>query len=172
MNNKFFLVFIIVAAIVVVGLVAWTGRQNTTNQAVVNASVNAKSNVTTETSKTTNSTTNVNTPVTTNPTAGYSILASAETTIVGEITTYIFADNNILNVMPMAMQSAILNETPVKERTTITVGGLTGERLIISSAKDGSDIAIVQISKGDQLFDFRGDDSYLSKLGQYIEFTN
>ncbi|EKD76731.1 MAG: hypothetical protein ACD_43C00009G0010 [uncultured bacterium] len=169
MSNKYFLAFVIVVAIIVVGAVAWTGRQTAFNDATVENNTNT---VVTNSTSNTNSVPDTTTPVATISNSEYSILAAAETNNVGDITTYIFANNNILNVMPLTMQSAVLNETPVKERSAITVDGVTGERLVIGSAKDGSDTTIVQISNGDKLYDFRGDAEYLSNLSQYIDFTN
>ena len=175
MSNKVFFAFLVIAAVVVIGLVAWTGRKSaldpdtatntvTTNTAANNPDATPNSNTTVVPT--------VNEVVVPVVTDAYTLLAEAETTVVGEITTYSFADNNFLNVMPAAMQSAVLNETPVKQRETITIGETAAERIIISSAKDGSDVAVVQAVIGETLYDFRGNEDFLSNLSQYIIFSN
>lgn len=167
MSNKVFFAFLVIAAVVVIGLVAWTGRKSSLEPDTV-------TNTATTNTATTNQPTTPNSNTATVPavTDAYTLLAEAETTVVGEITTYTFTDNNFLNVMPAAMQSAVLNETPVKQRETITIGETAAERLTISSAKDGSDVIVVQTVIGETLYDFRGTEDFLSNLSQYIIFTN
>ncbi|HBY73714.1 MAG TPA: hypothetical protein DEG44_03430, partial [Candidatus Kerfeldbacteria bacterium] len=86
----------------------------------------------------------------------YTVMQSTDTLVIGEITTYSFGDTNSLSVMPAAMQSVVLNETPTLAETDITVAGQAGKKLTLSSAKDGSPFSVVQVIVNDQLFDFRG----------------
>jgi hypothetical protein len=150
-------------------LVAWTGRQT-----ALQIDTTADTNVTaTDESVDNANATNVATEsdTITLQDADFTLVAAAEQTVVGEITTYTFADNNLLNVMPADMQSLVLNETPVKERAAITIGETPAERVVIRSAKDGSDVTIVQTVVGNTLYDFRGSADYLSNLSQFINFT-
>ena len=101
----------------------------------------------------------------------YTVMQSTDTELIGEIITYSFGDSNSLNVMPAAMQSVVLNETPTMAEADITVAGLAGKKLTLSSAKDGSPFTVVQVVVNDQLFDFRGTELFLDTLGQYIVFN-
>lgn len=173
MSNKVFLIFLIIAALIVIALVAWTGRNVALDQTeIVNANNdianNGSVNIATKSSNTNNDSSDDSKLV---KTEAFELLSPAETIVIGEITTYTFAENNILNVMPKAMQSAVLNETPVKERTVITIGETPAERLTLSSAKDGSDVIVVQTVVGEKLYDFRGNTNYLSNLSQFIKFN-
>lgn len=129
---------------------------------------------------TTTNTTNTNQPVTTQPVQtptqtieqeAVTLSQVTDTLDIGDITTYRFGDTNSLSVMPVAMQVAVLNETPTLETVDITVAGVTGQRLTLSSAKDGSPFTVVQVVQGDTLYDFRGDDEFLDQLDQYITFN-
>ena len=101
----------------------------------------------------------------------YTILQSTDTQVIGEITTYKFGEKNSLSVMPSAMQSVVLNETPTLNEIDIVVTNVPGKKLLLSSAKDGSPFSVVQVIYQDQLFDFRGTDLFLDTLGQYIQFN-
>lgn len=174
MSNKVFLIFLIVVALIVIGLVAWTGRNSALDQVETSSATNntVSNSAVVNTATESNSNTNINSVSgKLVKTEAFELLSPAETSIVGEITTYRFAENNLLNIMPKAMQSAVLNETPVKERVAITIGEITAERLTISSAKDGSDVTIVQAVVGEMLYDFRGNQSYLSNLSNFIKFN-
>ena len=88
----------------------------------------------------------------------------------GEITSYIFGGNNIVNVMPLEMKSVVLAETGIKTAAAITVSGVEANRLTIQSAKDGSDLDIIQIEHEGTLYDVRGEASFLNSIEQYISF--
>lgn len=176
MSNKVFLVFLIIAALIVIALVAWTGQKTAIQQVSLSNNAATTNKTTDNNLNTTNSVVEpavkediVKAPVTT---SDYTLLADVEANVIGEITTYIFIESNILNVMPATMQAAVLNETPVKERMTIMIGDTAAERLTINSAKDGSNITVVQAVVGETLYDFRGSDDFLSNLSKYIEFSN
>lgn len=108
----------------------------------------------------------------TNNTESFTLLKPATPTTVGEITTYQFAVGNTMSVMPASYKSMVLNETPVLETRDIMIGETPAQELTISSAKDGSEITIVQLSLNNTVYDFRGDDNFLQQLTNYIEFTN
>lgn len=161
-----------------IGLVAWTGQKTATQPDVLGNSTNAidannnngnTTNTVVKPSAVNSINSNVNAERVT--TSDYSLLAEAETNVIGEITTYTFAENNRLNVMPATMQAAVLNETPVKQRAAITIGNTAAERLTVTSAKDGSEITVVQAVVGEKLYDFRGSEEFLSNLSQYITFA-
>lgn len=101
----------------------------------------------------------------------YSLLQPAEKLEVGEITTYTFATGQ-LSVMPAAMQSVVLNETPIQAEVDLVVSGLPAKRYTLASAKDGSDFDVVQVLYLNQLYHFTGDEAFLSNLDQLIIFNN
>lgn len=101
----------------------------------------------------------------------YTVMQATNSEVIGEITTYSFGDSNSLNVMPAAMQSVVLNETPTLNEAAVVVAGLPGKKLTLSSAKDGSPFFVVQVINNDQLFDFRGNELFLDTLNQYIVFN-
>lgn len=148
--SKAFFIFIIIAVFVVVAAVAWFSNHSEIGK--TNANTNAA---------------NVNS----DNTADFTLLQSADTITNGAITTYTFAAGNVLNVMPADMQSVTLAETPVQERTPITIGAVSGERITITSAKDGSAQTIVQVVHNDKLYDFRGSADFLDHLADYIQFN-
>ncbi len=160
-RSPLFLGFVIIAAIFVVGLVSWSASQQpssdtatTTNVAVVN--------------------TNTSTKVDSKTKLGdhVALLKEAAATEVGTIETYRFNETDTLNIMPEAMRSAVLNETPVQKEEVITVGGVEAKKLTITSAKDGSEGMVVQVIKNGNLYDFRGSDDFLANLSDFITFTN
>lgn len=155
-SGALFIGFLAVAAVVVVLVL----NQDTSDPAVTNTN-------------TTNAATNTS-PVPEPVVAldgSYTVLQSTDTLVIGEITTYSFGDDNSLSVMPAAMQSVVLNETPTMAEADITVAGLVGKKLTLSSAKDGSPFTVVQVVQADQLFDFRGTELFLNTLGQYVVFN-
>lgn len=89
---------------------------------------------------------------------------------VGDITTYTFDTTNFVNVVPVAMQSALLSETSILATTPVQVSGQSGKKLTLSSAKDGSKITIIQVIIDDTLYDIRGSDDFLNTIDTYIEF--
>jgi hypothetical protein len=159
-----FIGFVIVAAIAVI---IFVNRNASTD--VTNTNTNSDSDTTVNSNATIRSNDNTETV---SADGAYTLLQAAETTINGEITTYRFTDGNSLSVMPEALQSVVLNETPVKEEVDITVGGLPATRYTLASAKDGSLFTVVQIIYESKLYDFRGSTDYLDDLSQYIKFTN
>ncbi|MDP3971110.1 MAG: hypothetical protein Q8P90_05480 [bacterium] len=100
------------------------------------------------------------------------VLVPATTAKYDEITTYTFEPENTLSVMPSSYEGISLNETDVLDRETISVGNQVAERLTIASAKDGSEISVVQVISDDYLYDFRGSDDFLESLDQYIKISN
>lgn len=103
----------------------------------------------------------------------YTLLQTAEPTVIAEITSYVFADGNALSVMPASMQALVLNETPVQHSTVVidSETGITYTHYILSSAKDGSAFAVVHVIQQGKLYDFRGTDDYLNHLEKYIQFN-
>jgi hypothetical protein len=162
-----FIGFVVVAAVVVIVFVDRNASSTTTD---TNSNVNAATTVRPDDN--TNTTNSDYLPVTAAD-ESFSLLQVATTTEVGEISTYKFSDGNSLSVMPQALQSAVLNETPtITVDSDWPVAGLMGERYTLSSAKDGSEFHVVQVKYAGKLFDFRGSEDYLNNLDQYIEFTN
>ena len=163
-----FILFVVVATAVVV--VAMQNNQVDT----VNVQVNNQSNNQTNTANTDSKTADDN-KVAVDPVVSadgsYTILQKMTTTTVGEIVSYTFTDGNALSVMPEAMQSAVLNETPVIASTEITIAEQTATQYTLSSAKDGSHFSVVQVIRNGQLFDFRGNADYLNNLSTYIQFN-
>lgn len=101
----------------------------------------------------------------------YSLLQPAEKLVVGEITTYTFAAGQ-LSVMPAAMQSVVLNETPIQAEVDLVVSGLPAKRYTLASAKDGSSFDVVQVLYLGQLYHFLGDAAFLDHLDSYILLNN
>ncbi|MBI4407802.1 MAG: hypothetical protein HY565_04890 [Candidatus Kerfeldbacteria bacterium] len=101
----------------------------------------------------------------------YTLAKPAQKLEVGEITTFTF-DAGQLSVMPSAMQSLVLNETPVQAEVDVMVSGLPAKRYTLASAKDGSDFDVVQVLYLNQLYHFTGDEAFLSNLDQFITFNN
>ncbi len=101
----------------------------------------------------------------------YTLSKPSQKLEVGEITTFTFADGQ-LSVMPAAMQSVVLNETPVQSEVVVVVSGLPAKRYTLASAKDGSKFDVVQVLYLNQLYHFTGDEAFLSNLDQYIIFNN
>lgn len=174
--SKPFFIFIVVAAFVVVAAVAWFANNQSqvgnvgNTDAEVNTTQTVNTNtVTSNTNKNANTSENVNTVV--DESDDFTLVQPAEPTTNGEITTYIFAETNVMNVMPASMQSITVAETTVKERTPIMIGDTAGERLTVSSAKDGSDQVVVQVVLNETLYDFRGSADFLDKLADYVTFN-
>lgn len=173
--SKPFFIFIVVAAFVVVAAVAWfannqsqLGNSTSTTNAVVvtNTADKDESNLNQNSNGTANSNVDVNVTAT-----GFTLLKEANSSVNGDITSYTFTENNVLNVMPAEMQSITVAETAVQTRESITVGEVTGERLTVSSAKDGSAQTVIQIVRNGQLYDFRGSAEFLDDLTKYIQFN-
>ncbi len=160
-----FIGFVVAAAVVAIILVdrntnSTATTDTNTNQANTNSAIPANTN-------------SSDRQLITAADESFSLLHTASTIEVGEITTYKFTDGNSLSVMPEAMQAAVLNETPtITVDSDWPVGGLMGERYTLSSAKDGSEFYVVQVVYAGKLFDFRGSEDYLNNLDQYIQFTN
>ena len=133
--SKLFIVFIVIAAVVVIGVVFFSVRQPTSQDTVT-------------------------------------VVADATTSSEGEIMSYDFGNGNRLNVMPADYQTMVLNEIAVQERQSITIGSAAGERLTVTSAKDGSPTDVVQVILDRTLYDFRGSNDFLSHLDDYVTFTN
>lgn len=155
-----------IAAIAVIGVVVWSSQKKAET---------SQNNSNTNTSKTT-TTVNVNTVTGENPAqqqveTGVVTLQSAQTKTIGEIVTYNFGDGNILNVLPLSMKAGILNETGVKNTTDVTVAGKPGQKLQLTSAKDGSLFNIIEVTIDDKLYDFRGSADFLNNLDQYVSFS-
>ena len=160
-------VVIIVLASVAAGLVYWQNQRTLLNNLVVN------SNIATVNKTTVANTTNTNvTAADGSSEPEYSFVTPITTkTVTGEITTYTFSIGNILNVMPVSNRNLVLAETPIKSQHDITIGNTAAQYLTISSAKDGSDVHVVQVTVGDTLYDFRGSDGFLDSLNNYIQFN-
>lgn len=154
-TGALFIGFVLITAVVVIVVLNWNSGTEITN---------SKQNTNS------NSTNTVVEPIVAQD-GSYTVMQSTDTLVIGEITTYSFGDTNSLSVMPAAMQSVVLNETPTLAETDITVAGQAGKKLTLSSAKDGSPFSVVQVIVNDQLFDFRGTDLFLDTLGQYIIFN-
>lgn len=101
----------------------------------------------------------------------YTLLKEMTTTTIGEITSYQFSNGNALSVMPEAMKSAVLNETPVVAEQSTQIGDVPAMQYTLSSAKDGSHFTVVQVVRAGQLYDFRGSEEYLANLADYIKFN-
>lgn len=172
--SKPFFIFIVVAAFVVVAAVAWFANnqsnlgENTTTDANVNV-VNTTNSV--EGNENTNNESSANVSADAYEGTAFTLQQPAEIITSGEITTYTFSENNVMNVMPASMQSITVAETAVKERTPIMIGDTAGERLTVSSAKDGSDQVVVQVVLNETLYDFRGSADFLDKLADYVKFN-
>lgn len=139
------------------------------------------SSLTTQDSMNTNTEVNTNTTDSENTAnsarlqpATYSLelLQTSTTSNEGDIVSYRFNDNDIVNVMPLEYKELVLAETPVESEVDITVGGLPATQLVIRSAKDGSEITLIQIETGEYLYDIRGDAEFLDSINTYIRFTN
>ena len=100
----------------------------------------------------------------------YTLSKPSQKLEVGEITTFTFTDGQ-LSVMPAAMQSVVLNETPVQAEVAVVISGLPAKRYTLSSAKDGSSFDVVQVLYLNQLYHFTGNEAFLSNLDQYIIFN-
>lgn len=104
-------------------------------------------------------------------TTGFTLLKDTTSTSNGDITTYHFDDGNVLNIMPVSYKAMVLNETAVTSTEKTMIGSTAAEILTLSSAKDGSNIKVVQLEREGQLFDFRGDDTFLNSLPTYVQFN-
>jgi hypothetical protein len=165
-SSNLLLVFLAIAAIALIAVLMWSNkRPSQTNSVSSNTSPVNQANVVDSQPNNTNATSQ------TEPEVGVVTLKSAETKTIGDIITYKFGSSNILNVIPLQMKSAILAETAVLDTAPVTVAGQSGEKLTLSSAKDGSKLTIVQITIGDKLYDFRGSDDFLNNLDQYVSFN-
>lgn len=166
MSNKkpaLFIGFLVVVAIIVILVVQKTLDKSQTPNSLPEADQPSADNAT-------NSTTTVTAPIVAQD-GSYTVMQATNSEVIGEITTYSFGDSNSLNVMPAAMQSVVLNETPTLNEASVMVAGLPGKKLTLSSAKDGSPFFVVQVISNDQLFDFRGNELFLDTLNQYIVFN-
>lgn len=98
------------------------------------------------------------------------LLQEASVTSQGEIQTYQFGNGNVVNVMSPEFKSLILNEAAVVRKESITIGSQTGEKITVESAKDGSEIKIIQIVTGTTLYDIRGSEEFINNITNYINF--
>lgn len=172
--SKPFFIFIVVAAFVVVAAVAWfsNNQSNLVEDTITNANVNiVNATNSVEGNQNTNNENNSNVSADAYEGTVFTLQQPAEITTNVDITTYTFSADKVLNVMPANMQSVTVAETAVKERAPITIGEVTGERLTVSSAKDGSDQTVVQVVRNGQLYDFRGSADFLDHLTEYIQFN-
>lgn len=160
-----FIGFVVVTAIAVVVAV------NQTTDTTDNDAVTSNSNTTTGN---TNTVVNAVDSTETITEDGITLLKPAEKTVVGEIVTYRFSDGNSLSIMPEALKTVVLNETPVKSEETVIdeATGITYHNYTLASAKDGSSFLVVQVIQNSKLYDFRGAEDYLNHLDEYVTFIN
>ncbi len=102
----------------------------------------------------------------------FTINTSATVNDEGDITSYRFGEDDVINVMPLDFQDMVLNENSVIGEEEVVIDGVTGKRITISSAKDGSSVEIIHVEHGRQLFDIRGTEDFLDDIDQYVTFTN
>ena len=100
------------------------------------------------------------------------LLQTATETTSGEITSYHFDGNNILNVMPISYKDSVLNESSIIKTEDTSIGGSAGKKYTITSAKDGSEINVIHVELNGVLYDFRGTDDFLKSLNNYILLSN
>ncbi len=160
-----FIGFVVVAAIAVVVIVNKNTNTEDPNTNTTETNTNASN---------ANATVRPTDTDTTVTDQGITLLKPAEKTVVGEIVTYRFLDGNSLSIMPEALRSVVLNETPVKSENDVIdeTTGVTYHHYTLASAKDGSLFSIVQVIQNSKLYDFRGADEYLNHLDQYVTFIN
>ena len=160
----------IIAAFIVIAAVAWfTNHQEVGEITTTNTATTNNANTGTETNVNTIDETNTNSN--TAATDDFTLVQEATSTTSGDITSYSFGEEKVFNVMPADMQSITVAETAIKKQEDITIGAVTGQRLTVSSAKDGSEITIVQVVRNGQLYDFRGSADFLDHLADYIAFN-
>lgn len=198
-KDNIFGAFVVAVGVIVIAAVAWTvtrptdqpestttnttNTTNTTSADVVGGTGGTDEDIADELAEANNENSdatvdesNVNSAVDTERlqpiTYSLELLQTSTTSNEGDIVSYRFNDNDIVNVMPLEYKDLVLAETPVESEENITVGGLPATKLVVRSAKDGSEITLIQIETTEYLYDIRGDEEFLESINNYIRFSN
>lgn len=102
---------------------------------------------------------------------GITLLENATVNAEGEIVSYQFGGGNVVNIMPLSYKSLVLNETSVVSREDMVIDGQDGEKITMKSAKDGSEVVIIQVETTDYLYDMRGSEEFINNINSYLNFN-
>lgn len=194
-QNNLFTIFIVLTGLLVIGLVVFVNQQDPQPETSVNitaqggSETDADADADVETSddenineireslnknENANIVENINNENTNSntTTSDYGITLKQPATVnsEGDIYTYQFGGGNIVNVMPLEFEGLVLNESSVIDRQPINLGSVTGEKITIESAKDGSAVMIIHVKTNQYLYDMRGSDQFINNITNYINF--
>lgn len=97
---------------------------------------------------------------------------SAEKTVTGDITGYVFSDQNSINVMPVDYEGMVKNSIGNVSEEIVTIDSVEGLKVIGSSPKDGSPTLMYLIKQAGVLYVFKGNPAWLNSLTAVISFKN
>ncbi|MFH1426067.1 MAG: hypothetical protein ABIG66_01400 [Candidatus Kerfeldbacteria bacterium] len=89
----------------------------------------------------------------------------------GDSAVYEYGDDNAVSTMPSDSESVIRGSYGAYEEEEITIDGNPAARIMGTSPKDGSTVTYILMKRGDEVYFFRGTESFLDDVTNNITFN-
>lgn len=89
----------------------------------------------------------------------------------GDIISLDMGDGNAISILPTEYEGMVRDSIGATEEEEIIIDGVSGVKLTGSSAKDGSEVSLIIVTKNNRLYHFRGNSSFLDSLNNFIKFN-